>query len=207
MRKIFLLLIVINFIYAGFLDELFSSIHTSHTSHIQKKEVIEDNDLGEPVESSLPPATEEIMGNDLGEAIDTPTMDNIQDDDRNFSFDEEKKEVIKEVSVEDYRGYGSLRIALLVPKRVIGSYANKVSNAILSYFILKGKNFEYEVFDSKDESEENLARTLYKIKAKGYNFVIAPLTKKGAELVTFLEKDMIVYIPTINIQNIEIKCF
>ncbi len=108
------------------------------------------------------------------------------------------KEPVREVSIDDFKRLGSLRIALLVPKRVIGSYSKKVSNSILSYLVHRGMDFEFEVFDSKDESAENIASTLAKIKSKGYNYIVAPVTKNGAYWVAEYEKDSIVFIPTVN---------
>ena len=111
---------------------------------------------------------------------------------------EPQKPQIREVNIDDFKKLGSLRIALLVPKRVIGSYSKKVSNAILSYLVHRGMDFEFEVFDSRDESGENIAITLAKIKNRGYNYIIAPVTKNGALMIAEYEKDSIVYIPTIN---------
>ncbi len=111
---------------------------------------------------------------------------------------EPQKQEVREVNIDDFKRLGSLRIALLVPKKVIGSYSKKVSNAILSYLVHRGMDFEFEVFDSGDESGENIALTLAKIKNKGYNYIIAPVTKDGAFLIAEYEKDSIVYIPTVN---------
>jgi SRSO17 transposase len=104
----------------------------------------------------------------------------------------------KEVKVKDLVGYGEFKVALLVPKKVIKGYAKKISNSILSYLIFRGKDFTFEVFDSYDESEERLLDTILKIKAKGYKFVIAPLTKDGADTLASIERDLLIYIPTIN---------
>ena len=113
----------------------------------------------------------------------------------------EKKPQIKEVYIDDFKRLGALRIALIVPKRVIGSYSKKVSNAILSYLVHRGMDFDFEVFDSGDESFQNLSYTVEKIRAKGYNYIVAVLTKEGAYSLSQIEKNSIVYIPTINKQS------
>ncbi len=92
----------------------------------------------------------------------------------------------------------NLKVALLVPKRVIGSFANSVADSIISYLIYRDVRFQFEVFDSGDESEESIALKLAEIKSKGYHFVIAPLTQKGAEVINSFSLDMLVFIPTIN---------
>ncbi len=93
---------------------------------------------------------------------------------------------------------GNVKIALLVPKKVIGAYANSVSNSIISYLLFKDTQFQFEVFDSRDEEESSLIQKLEEIRAKGYQFVIAPLTAKGAEIVINTTPDLLVFMPTIN---------
>lgn len=137
--------------------------------------------LGEPVQPEVQTIDNYPNSDALGEEIQT-----------------KQEEVVKNVNISDFKRTGSLKVALLVPKRVIGSYAKKVSNTILGYFIHRGMDFDFEVFDSRDESVENIANTLAKIKNKGYNYIIAPVTKNGANIIAEYEKDSIVYIPTVN---------
>jgi SRSO17 transposase len=142
------------------------------------------------------PASETV----LGEAIEAQTTTN-QLGEEIISQEEQtiKQEIpYKEVRVEDLVGYGEFKVALLVPKKVIKGYAKKVSNSILSYLIFRGKDFTFEVFNSQDESEEKLLDAIFKIKAKGYKFVIAPLTRNGAEILASVERDLLIYVPTIN---------
>ncbi len=111
---------------------------------------------------------------------------------------ENQKPKIKEVFIDDFKRLGALRVALLVPKKVIGSYSKKVSSTILAYLVHRGMDFDFEVFDSGDESFDSIAFALEKIRAKGYNYIIAVLTKDGAFNISQIEKDVIVYLPTIN---------
>ena len=98
----------------------------------------------------------------------------------------------------EFVGSGSFKVALLAPSKVIGSYADSVSNSIISYLIFKDAEFVFEVFDSKNESADALISKLSEIKAKGYRFVIAPLTKNGAEIISSNSLDLLIFIPTIN---------
>jgi len=102
------------------------------------------------------------------------------------------------VDPSEYMSGGNLKIALLVPKKIIKSYANSVSNAIMSYLIFQDVPFQYEVFDTGDEEEASIYQKLSEIKAKGYQLVIAPFTQKGAEIVIQNTPDLLVFIPTIN---------
>lgn len=95
------------------------------------------------------------------------------------------------------------KIALLVPRKVIGSYANSVANSILSYLIYRQGHFIFEVFDSGRQSEDDLRLALGKIRQKGYKIIIAPLTPAGANLLTTLQSDALVYVPTVNSADIE----
>jgi SRSO17 transposase len=97
-----------------------------------------------------------------------------------------------------YRVSGNIKVALLVPKKIIGSYADSVTNAILSYLIRKDAEFILEVFDSEDESEEKILRELSSIRVKGFDLIIAPYTKKGTEIIVQNSSDLLVFVPTIN---------
>ena len=123
--------------------------------------------------------------------------------DNRFEEDVESIESYQEQTTVDLSPYANLnkanvKIALLVPKKVIGAYANSVSNSIISYLLFKDRQFQFEVFDSKDEEESSLIQKIEEIRAKGYQFVIAPLTAKGAEIVIKTTPDLLVFIPTIN---------
>jgi len=157
----------------------------------------------------VPPATETVLGTpveDSGNIIVQPQPPTPQEQvlGEEVTLDPQGQEQMiqkvpyKEVRVEDYIGSGELKIALLVPKKVIKGYAKKVSNTILSYLTFRGEDFTFEVFDSRDESEERLLDTILKIKSKGYKYVIAPLTNKGAKTLASLERDLFIYVPTIH---------
>jgi hypothetical protein len=111
--------------------------------------------------------------------------------------DYEYKESIDLSNYKSDRG-ANLKIALLVPKKVIGAYADSVSNSIISYLLFKDAQFQFEVFDSVDEQDVAILQKLQEIRAKGYNMVIAPMTQKGAEIISNSVDDMLVFIPTIN---------
>jgi SRSO17 transposase len=150
---------------------------------------------------NVQPATETVLGTPIGNDTNFPNENNqnIMGEEITQNPEEVVQKVpYKEVRVEDLHSYADLKIALLVPKKVIKGYAKKVSNSILSYLIYRGEDFTFEVFDSKDESEEMLLDTIIKIKAKGYKFVISPLTRVGAETLASIERDLLIYIPTIN---------
>jgi len=130
------------------------------------------------------------------------TSKNIYDeeieDSVDFSEYSNQQGFSQNVDLSEYIGKGNLKVALLAPKKVIKSYTNSVSNAIISYLLFKDAPFQFEVFDSGDEEESSIYQKLSEIRAKGYQLVIAPFTQKGAEIVIKNSPDLLVFIPTIN---------
>ena len=96
------------------------------------------------------------------------------------------------------------KIALLVPRKVIGAYANSVANAILSYLLYNKQHFILEVFDSGTQSEDDLLLALQKMRHKGFRLIVAPLTAEGANRLAKIAQDVIVYVPTVNIDDMHI---
>ncbi len=97
----------------------------------------------------------------------------------------------------------TVKIALMVPKNVIGRYTISTTDAILSYLLEKGVNFNFELFNSKDENIENIKNSVKEIEDKGFDFVIAPYTYNGVNNLISIDSDLIFYIPTINENEIE----
>ncbi|WP_205588326.1 type 1 periplasmic-binding domain-containing protein [Helicobacter vulpis] len=73
------------------------------------------------------------------------------------------------------------KVALLVPKEVVGKYSNTAINAILAYLALKEQNFIFRVFDSKKEDPQSLKQTYQEIVKEHFPFVIALLTQNGVQ--------------------------
>ena len=91
------------------------------------------------------------------------------------------------------------RIALLIPKQMVGRYSVSVANTILAYLIARNIDFDFQVFDSIDESKANLESTYLRIIQSNANFVIAMLGPTGVQ--NLIDYDNLIYptyIPTIN---------
>jgi len=91
-----------------------------------------------------------------------------------------------------------LRIAMILPYKVIGRYAHSTSNAVFAYLITRNHEFELKNFQIEDESEEAMQAVLQQIKDEGFRYVIAPLTPRGAQVIVDHEEELEVYFPTIN---------
>ncbi|EDZ62735.1 hypothetical protein SMGD1_2868 [Sulfurimonas gotlandica GD1] len=95
-----------------------------------------------------------------------------------------------------------LRIALLLPYKVIGRYASSTTNASFAYLIAKNHSFELKSYKIESESIEDIKNALLKISKDGFNYVIAPLTQKGADAVGEINPDMNIFFPTINKKDV-----
>ena len=101
-------------------------------------------------------------------------------------------------NVYNYNKVKTIKIALMVPKNIIGRYTISTTNSILSYLLQKGVYFNFELFNSKNEKIENIKNCIKKIEDKDFNFVIAPYTSDGVNKLLTLDTNLIFYIPTIN---------
>jgi len=158
---------------------------------------------------SLPPVIEEIFEPSvLGEEVQVVKkekeilFDDVMIEEPTTIYVEHMEEEIDLSPVIEYASYP--KVALLVPRKVIGKYANSMADSILSYLLFKEGKFQFELFDATDESEANILKTLGEIKHKGYQLVIAAVTQNGARVIAKHEQYMQVYIPTINKKEINL---
>lgn len=91
-----------------------------------------------------------------------------------------------------------LKIAMILPYKLIGRYAYSTSNAVFAYLLTRNHPFVLKNFQIDDESPEEMERVLSEIKAEDFHYVIAPLTPKGAMSIVESEEELNVYFPTIN---------
>ena len=96
-----------------------------------------------------------------------------------------------------------LKIALLLPYNKIGKYASSTINATFAYLMTKSNPFTLKSYRIESENIENLSNTINKIKNDGFQYVIAPVTKQGANNIISLHPNLNIYFPTINKQNVQ----
>ena len=94
-----------------------------------------------------------------------------------------------------------LRIALLLPYKKIGRYASSTTNASFSYLMAKNRFFELKSYKLNSENHKDIKKVLNQIKKDDFNYVIAPLTQKGADVIADINPDINIYFPTINKQD------
>jgi hypothetical protein len=91
------------------------------------------------------------------------------------------------------------KIAVIIPQKVIKSYANVVSNAILSYILKQDANVEVKFINSSDESLSSLQNALQNARNEGFIFFIAALTQNGANIAnSLILPNELIYIPSVH---------
>ncbi len=93
---------------------------------------------------------------------------------------------------------GELKVAMILPYKLIGRYAYSTSNAVFAYFLTRNHPFVLKNFQIDDESPQEMARVLKEIKDEGFHYVVAPLTPQGARIISESEEELNVFFPTIN---------
>lgn len=91
-----------------------------------------------------------------------------------------------------------LRIALLLPYKKIARYAASTTNASFAYLMTKNYPFELKSYTIEDETYEEISKALKKIQNDGFNYIVAPLTQTGGDVVSKIDPQVNIYFPTIN---------
>ncbi|OUT15193.1 hypothetical protein B9N63_02580 [Campylobacter concisus] len=91
------------------------------------------------------------------------------------------------------------KIAVIIPQKIIKSYANVVSNAVLSYVLKQDADIEIKFINSNDESPQSLTNAMQAARAQGFNYFIAALTSNGANIINSLVlPNELIYIPSVH---------
>ncbi|WP_103649394.1 hypothetical protein [Campylobacter concisus] len=91
------------------------------------------------------------------------------------------------------------KIAVIIPQKIIKSYANVVSNAVLSYVLKQDADVEIKFINSNDESPQSLTNAMQTARAQGFNYFIAALTSNGANIMNSLVlSNELIYIPSVH---------
>jgi len=96
----------------------------------------------------------------------------------------------------------NLKIALLLPYKRIGKYAASTTNAAFAYLMTKGHPFMLKSYKIESEESEDIAVALEEIQEDGFEYVIAPVTLKGANNIIQINRDRHIYFPTIHKNDI-----
>lgn len=91
-----------------------------------------------------------------------------------------------------------VKVAMILPNKRIGRYAHTTSTAAFAYFLTREHPFVLKTFQIGDESPEEIEGVLNDIKELGFDYVIAPVTPKGARVIVEIEDELVIFFPTIH---------
>jgi len=162
--------------------------------------------------SPIPLPTTYIQVIDIDEECDNDCLQAYLDDGQIFTFLAIADSKLECMELEDERmiyvnllNVGSsesvkeeLKIAMILPYKRIGRYAYSTSNAVFAYLLTRNHPFVLKNFQIEDESPEVMLDVVEKIKEEGFHYVIAPLTRQGAQNLIESEDELNIFFPTIN---------
>lgn len=97
-----------------------------------------------------------------------------------------------------------VKIALLMPKKVIGRYFTASIDTILSYLMARGGDFSFEVFNTNTEDSKAIQEAYNRAVERDSNFIIGIFTTNGAKhIIQDLDISTPIYLPTINARQIK----
>ncbi len=95
-----------------------------------------------------------------------------------------------------------LKIAMLLPTKKIGKYAQSSTKSVISYLLAKNAKFYLKSFEIEDEEYLTIQSILSKLESENFDFVIAPLTLEGAKNLASIPTFLSIYVPTVNKNDI-----
>jgi hypothetical protein len=89
-----------------------------------------------------------------------------------------------------------MKLAVIYPSKVIGKYAKSSMNTILGYLDYKKVKYQIKVFDTSNETPENVENSFRELKNSGFENVIALFTPRVLDLIHTLDTSGLkVYLP------------
>ena len=96
-----------------------------------------------------------------------------------------------------------VNIAMILPQKRIGRYAESTSTALFAYLLSQKHPFTLKTYEVEEISVKVLQETLEQIQADGFHYLIAPLTLEGAQNIAQTKTDLFIYLPTINMSDLQ----
>ncbi len=113
------------------------------------------------------------------------------------------EEVFKENESTFFKQESKNKIAVLFPSKVVGKYASGTINTVLAQLFSNEGDFNLEVIDTYDETQENLDNAIDELYEKEYKNVLMLITNAGLGALenNFKAKQMNIYVPLIHKKN------
>ncbi|WP_345993982.1 hypothetical protein [Sulfurimonas sp. HSL-1716] len=91
-----------------------------------------------------------------------------------------------------------LKIAIIIPYKIIGRYAASTTNSVFAYLLTKNRAFDIKTFNIDSQDKDVLSKTIHEIENEGFYYAIAPLTKDGVDTVIGIDPQINIFFPTVN---------
>lgn len=92
-----------------------------------------------------------------------------------------------------------VKIAVVYPSKLIGSYAKSSVNTILGYLSFMKANYSVKIYDTEDETPQNITKAFEDLKSDGFVKVIALFTPNALGTLHSLDSSSLnVYLPLNN---------
>lgn len=91
-----------------------------------------------------------------------------------------------------------LKIAVIIPYKIIGRYAASTTNSVFAYLLTKNRAFDIKTFNIDTQDRDVLEKTIEEIQNDGFYYAIAPLTKEGVDTVISIDPQINIFFPTVN---------
>ena len=105
---------------------------------------------------------------------------------------------VHKVTVVTMEDEEELKIAMILPNKTIGRYAHTTSTAVFAYMLTRERPYKLKTFQISSESPEEIIHVLQEIKEQHFQYVIAPMTLKGAQTLVENEDELTIFFPTIH---------
>ncbi len=110
-------------------------------------------------------------------------------------------------AIQKPQEHEKLKIAIIIPSKIIGRYSTSTVNAIFAYMLSRNRPFEIKTFDTQTQDKNSLTKALQDIEKQGFHYAIAVLTKDGADKIISLNPQINIFIPTINKSEVSSPSF
>ena len=131
---------------------------------------------------------------------------NVPQKDTNSLVLNEQKLILESLlNIERLKLLNEIRIALILPEKVIGRYSELTAKAVFSYLLNRDKKFQVKSYFIGDENNTSIKKALEDIHRDKFQFVIAPMTIKGANIISNLNSNLYIYFPTIFVSEMKNK--
>ena len=116
----------------------------------------------------------------------------------NKALDDIRKMNVSVLNLGNFNSSNQLNIAMLLPYNKIGKYAASTTNAVFAYLMTKSNSFSLKSYKIESENINDIKNALKKIDTDGFEYIIAPFTRKGVNNIIAINPNLNIYFPTIN---------